>query len=69
MANTYHQIYLQTVFAAKYHNAVIDRSWRSMLCGVIGNLINETMAHGGEIKVESKEGVGSTFIISIPVTF
>ena len=41
MANTYHQIYLQTVFAVKYRNAVIDKSWRSHLCGVIGNLINE----------------------------
>jgi len=42
MANTYHQIYLQTVFAVKYRNAVIDKSWKSLLCGVIGNLINET---------------------------
>jgi REP element-mobilizing transposase RayT len=42
MANTYHQIYLQTVFAVKYRNAVIDKSWRSQLCGVIGNLVNET---------------------------
>src|SRR6188472_3704419 len=42
MANTYHQIYLQTVFAVKYRNAVIDKSWKSQLCGVIGNLINET---------------------------
>ena len=24
-------------------------------------------AHGGELKVETKEGEGSTFIISIPV--
>ena len=42
MANTYHQIYLQTVFAVKYRNAVIDKIWKSQLCGVIGNLINET---------------------------
>jgi putative transposase len=42
MANTYHQIYLQTVFAVKYRNAVIDKSWNSQLFGVIGNLINET---------------------------
>jgi len=41
MANTYHQIYLQTVFAVKYRNSVIDKSWRGQLCGVIGNLINE----------------------------
>ena len=42
MANTYHQIYLQTVFAVKYRNAVIDKAWKSQLMGVIGNLINET---------------------------
>ena len=42
MANTYHQIYLQMVFAVKYRNAVIDNSWKSQLLGVIGNLINET---------------------------
>lgn len=42
MANTYHQIYLQTVFAVKYRNAVLDKTWRSELFGVIGNLINET---------------------------
>jgi putative transposase len=42
MANTYHQIYLQTVFAVRYRQAVIDKSWRSQLHGVIGNLINET---------------------------
>ncbi len=41
MANTYHQIYLQTVFAVKYRNAVIDSSWKAQLFGVIGNLINE----------------------------
>ena len=42
MANTYHQIYLQTDFAVKYRNAVLDKSWRPKLQGVIGNLINET---------------------------
>ena len=26
-------------------------------------------AHGGELKVETKEGEGSVFIISIPVNF
>lgn len=41
MANTYHQIYLQTVFAVKYRNAVLNKSWRNQLLGVIGNLINE----------------------------
>src|SRR5215211_4766757 len=41
MANTYHQIYLQTVFAVKYRNAVISKEWNSKLFEVIGNLINE----------------------------
>ena len=42
MANTYHQIYLQTVFAVKYRHAVINKEWGSKLFGVIGNLINES---------------------------
>ena len=41
MANTYHQIYLQTVFAVKYRKAVIDNEWKDQLHAVIGNLINE----------------------------
>ena len=41
MANTYHQIYVQTVFPVKYRNAILDKKWRSDLFGVIGNLINE----------------------------
>jgi len=42
MANTYHQMYIQTVFAVKFRKASIAKSWRSELMGVIGNLINET---------------------------
>jgi putative transposase len=42
MANTYHQIYLQTVFAVKFRNAIIQNEWKDQLFGVIGNLINET---------------------------
>ena len=42
MANTYHQIYLQAVFAVKYRAAVLGIAWRNKLQGVIGNLINET---------------------------
>jgi putative transposase len=41
MANTYHQVYIQAVFAVKYRAAVIDEGWQSNLFGVIGNLINE----------------------------
>jgi putative transposase len=42
MANTYHQIYLQAVFAVKYRKALIHPLWKNKLCGVIGNLVNET---------------------------
>jgi putative transposase len=41
MANTYHQIYLQFVFAVKYRAAVLDKACRNKVFGVIGNLINE----------------------------
>ena len=42
MANTYHQVYLQVVFAVKYRDAVINKTWKTLLLGVIGKLINET---------------------------
>ena len=42
MANTYHQIYLQLVFAAKYRKAVLEKPWRKQVFSVMGNLINET---------------------------
>src|SRR3954471_15401658 len=42
MANTYHQIYLQTIFAVKYRKATIRKSWNKQLHAVIGSLINET---------------------------
>jgi len=41
MANSYHQMYIQTVFAVKYRDAVIKKSWKDDLLQVIGNLINE----------------------------
>ncbi|GGF28201.1 IS200/IS605 family transposase [Echinicola rosea] len=41
MANTYHQVYIQSIFAVKYRNAYIHKSWRPELQKVIGNLINE----------------------------
>lgn len=41
MANTYHQIYLQFVFAVKYRKAVIDKSFSNKLFAIIGNLIKE----------------------------
>ncbi len=42
MANTYHQMHIQTVFAVKYRDAVIGNAWKPELMAVIGNLINET---------------------------
>ena len=42
MANTYHQMYIQAVFAVKYREAVIEKIWKEELFGVIGNLVNET---------------------------
>lgn len=42
MANTYHQMYIQTVFAVKYREAVIGNAWKTQLLAVVGNLINET---------------------------
>lgn len=42
MANTYHQVYVHFVFAVKYREAIIEKSWRPTLQGVLGNLINET---------------------------
>lgn len=42
MANTYHQIYIQTVFPVKFRKACIQSKWKPELLAVIGNLINET---------------------------
>lgn len=42
MPNTYHQLYIQSVFPVKYRKAVIHQNWKQGLQAVIGNLINET---------------------------
>ena len=42
MANTYHQVYIQTIFAPKYREAVLKKSIQQEVFGVIGTLINET---------------------------
>jgi len=42
MANTYYQMYVQTVFPVKYRKATLHESWRPELFAVIGSLINET---------------------------
>ncbi len=41
MANTYYQMYVMTVFAVKYRDAVIEKEWKTALMAVIGNLVNE----------------------------
>lgn len=69
MANTYHQIYLQTVFAVKYRNAVIEKIWQKDLFGVIGNLINETgcktlIVNGVEDHVHCFLGLKPTIAVS-----
>ena len=42
MANTYSSLIVQTVFAVKYRNAMIQQEWKDQFFSVIGNLINET---------------------------
>lgn len=42
MSNTYHQVYIQAVFAVKYREAAITNECKSKILSVIGNLINET---------------------------
>ena len=42
MANSYHQVYIQTIFVVKYRNAIIIKDIRPHVLSVIGNLINET---------------------------
>ena len=42
MSNTYHQVYIQAVFAVKYREAIITSESKLKILSVIGNLINET---------------------------
>ena len=69
MANTYHQVYIQVVFAVKYREAVIANEWKSKVFGVIGNLINETgcktiIVNGVEDHVHCFLGLKPTVSIS-----
>ena len=41
MGNTYHQMYIQAIFAVKYRAALIQPEWKHRLFGVIGNLIKD----------------------------
>ena len=51
MANTYNQIYIHLVFAVKYRDAVIDKSWRQELfqymIGLMENRKHKVYAIGG----------------------
>lgn len=69
MANTYHQVYIQAVFAVKYRDAVLAKHWRKEVLGVIGNLINETgcktiIVNGVEDHVHCFLGLKPTVSIS-----
>ena len=51
MANTYSQIYIQTVFAVQNRNALIDKSWRENLfkytTGIVKNKGQKLLSIGG----------------------
>ena len=69
MSNTYHQVYVQTVFAVKYRAAVIRPEWKASLMAVIGNLIRETgcktlIVNGVEDHVHCLFGLLSSLAIS-----
>ena len=42
MANTYHKVYVQIIFAVKYRKAVLNKEWRSEVFSVIAKFINNT---------------------------
>lgn len=42
MGSTFHQMYVQAVFAVKYREACLLKSFRAEMFAVMGNLINET---------------------------
>jgi len=62
-------MYVQAVFAVKYRNATIEKSWRPELFSVIGNLINESgcknlIVNGIEDHVHCFFGVKPTWAVS-----
>ena len=42
MSNTFHQIYVQVVFAVKYREALIKEESKAEIFSIIGNYINQT---------------------------
>ena len=81
MANTYHQIYLQAVFAVKDNGYGIPANIKDKIfqpffttkptgkgTGLGLSLSYDIVkAHGGELKVKSNEGKGTKFIVSFQV--
>lgn len=69
MSNTYHQVYIQAVFAVKYRGALINNECKSKILSVIGNLINETgcktiIVNGTDDHVHCLLGLKPTISIS-----
>jgi putative transposase len=69
MSNTFHQVYIQVVFAVKYRNALITNECKSKILSVIGNLINETgcktiIVNGTEDHVHCLLGLKPTISVS-----
>lgn len=69
MSNTYHQVYIQAVFAVKYREALINNECKTKILSVIGNLINETgcktiIVNGTDDHVHCLLGLKPTISIS-----
>ncbi|TDO95396.1 IS200/IS605 family transposase [Flavobacterium sp. 245] len=69
MSNTYHQVYIQAVFAVKNRGALISDDCKAQILSVIGNSINETgcktiIVNGTEDHVHCLLGLKPTISIS-----
>ena len=69
MANTYHQVYVQIIFAVKYRANLLEKEWRDNIFGIMGNLINKTgsktiIVNGVEDHVHCFLGLKPTVSIS-----
>ncbi len=42
MANTYHQLYIQIIFAVKYRKAILNKEWRNEVFAITAKFINDT---------------------------
>ncbi|WP_241676600.1 IS200/IS605 family transposase [Flavobacterium pectinovorum] len=69
MSNTFHQVYIQAIFAVIYREALITDECKSKILSVIGNLINETgcktiIVNGTEDHIHCLLGLKPTISIS-----